>query len=533
MPHVDFLNVEDPSILDCDLCIIGTGPAGCTIARELSTSKMRVTLLESGGFERQKHIDALNEIESIGSARTMDQWRVRNRIVGGSSHTWTGRCAPFDEIDFERRDWIPYSGWPFNLDSLTPYLDRTTGYLGLGIGSGFNDERFWKLAGRTPPVPESAYLLPFFWQASRDDDFRRDFMRFGRHLLRHLGENVTLVTNATVAQINSNEAGSAAASIDIISLRGGPHRIKARAIVVCAGGIENARLLLASDNLMTSGLGNQNDMVGRFLMDHLRGPTGHFPKMSRSLQKRFGTYKLTNTSGDNLFKRGFRLSPEIQRQEELVNCSAFLREVISPNDPWNAFARLINGADHPWRNSARIAMRPGHFVRAVHNYFISRNPMPHKLERLELVCMCEQIPDRNSRLTLSEKRDQFGMRLSKIDWRINKTETHTIKRMSEFVSTEFAHTGKEVPILDDWIKEDGPFPASSFPEVAHPMGTTRMSDNPQEGVVDRDCQVHGVRGLYIAGSSVFPTGGHCNPTQMIVALAIRLADTLKLRANPQ
>jgi choline dehydrogenase-like flavoprotein len=105
--------------------------------------------------------------------------------------------------------------------------------------------------------------------------------------------------------------------------------------------------------------------------------------------------------------------------------------------------------------------------------------------------------------------------------------------MAEFVSAQFARTGKEVPILDDWIKEDSPFPAPSFPEVAHPMGTTRMSDNPLEGVVDRDCQVHGVGGLYIAGSSVFPTGGHCNPTQMIVALAIRLADTLKLRANLQ
>jgi choline dehydrogenase-like flavoprotein len=184
---------------------------------------MRITILESGGFARQEHIDALNEIESIGSVRVMDQWRVRNRIVGGSSHTWTGRCAPFDEIDFERRDWIPYSGWPFDQDSLTCYLDRTTGYLGLGIGSGFNDERFWKLAERTPPAPEpeSTSLLPFFWQGSRDDDFRRDYMRFGRHLLRHLGENVTLVTNATVVQINTNEAGSAATSIDVTSSRGG------------------------------------------------------------------------------------------------------------------------------------------------------------------------------------------------------------------------------------------------------------------------------------------------------------------------
>ena len=107
-----------PTRLRCDVCIIGTGPAGITIARELSGTPLRVTILESGGAERQEETDALNEIESVGWPRVMDQWLVRNRIVGGTSSTWDGRCAPFDEIDLQFRDWVPYSGWPFRMDDL-------------------------------------------------------------------------------------------------------------------------------------------------------------------------------------------------------------------------------------------------------------------------------------------------------------------------------------------------------------------------------------------------------------------------------
>ena len=147
-----------PELLRCDVCIIGTGPAGITIARELSNTPLRVTLLESGGTERQEASDALNEIENVGWPRQIDQWRVRNRLVGGSSNTWSGRCAPFDEIDMQRRDWVPYSGWPIKIGDLAPYIDRSAEHLGLGPGSGITDDRIWGLTGqqrrRTGPDPD-------------------------------------------------------------------------------------------------------------------------------------------------------------------------------------------------------------------------------------------------------------------------------------------------------------------------------------------------------------------------------------------
>jgi choline dehydrogenase-like flavoprotein len=531
MRHVDLAGGEHGALLDCDVCVIGTGPAGSTVARELSGTGLRITVVESGGFERQKRADELNEIENAGRPRVLDQWQVRNRIVGGSSHTWTGRCAPYDAIDFERREWVPDSGWSFDLEHLTPFLERAAAYLGLGVGTGFSDGRFWKLAGqRAPdPDPDPEYLLPFFWQASRDEVAHRDFMRFGRHLSRYLGDNVTLLTNATVLRIATNEAGETVAAVDLAGPDGRRHRIGAGCIVVCAGAIENARLLLASNDRVAAGLGNQNDLVGRFLMDHPRGAVGHFPRRSRVVEKRYGVYRVRSASGENVFRRGFRLSPRLQARERLVNCSAFLREVIAQDDPWEAFTGVLNRRGRMSRHIATIARHPRHFVRGAHNYFMSRNSMPHRITRLELVCMSEQVPDAASRVMLGEKQDAHGLRISRVDWRRHEMEARTVRRMAGLVAGHFGALGLEVPVLDGWIEEGGLFPPDNFLDVAHPIGTTRMAADPRSGVVDLHCQVHGVAGLYVAGSSTFPTAGHCNPTQMIVAMAIRLADTLKAR----
>src|SRR5437773_2846365 len=148
MPIVDLRDIPAGENIEADICIVGSGPAGATIARELDRNRLRVIVVESGGTERDADVDALNEIENVGRARVMDQWLVRNRMLGGSSNTWTGRCAPFDDIDYEARDWVQYSGWPFRADEMEPFLNRAAPYLGLGVGSGFSGRSFWKLFGR-------------------------------------------------------------------------------------------------------------------------------------------------------------------------------------------------------------------------------------------------------------------------------------------------------------------------------------------------------------------------------------------------
>ena len=538
MPIIDSSAFADsdalPDRIRCDVCIIGTGPAGMTIARELSGTPLRVTLLESGGQERQEEVDALNEIENVGWPRALDQWTVRNRIMGGSSHTWTGRCAPFDEIDFRARDWVPYSGWPFDLADLTTYIDRSAEYLGLGEGNGVTDERIWTLTGRARPeprrgcsaqMPDPDKLLPMFWQFSSDPVNRHDRVRFSR-LTSNLGSNVTLVTNATALRINATESGAAVDSVDFAATTGRRWSLPTSTVVLCAGGIENARLLLLSDNVAARGLGNDRDVVGRFLMDHPRDTVARFPLTEAdAVLHQFGVFK-ANTPGANTFQRGMRLSPTVQADEQLPNCATWVNQWVSPDDPWESltnFVRRVPGA----RPDVRALLRDRRLImRGLKQYFISHQVMPRKLAQLTLEAMCEQLPNPDSRITLADRRDRFGMRISRIDWRVSAAEARTVKRTTQLMIDQFSRMGLKPPVAEEWVRDGAMFPPTVV-DIAHPTGSTRMASDPAQGVVDARCQVHGVHGLFIAGSSVFPTSGHANPTQMIVTLALRLADILR------
>lgn len=529
MHHITTLGDMPADQLDWDVCIIGTGPAGATLACELSDTGLRVLLLESGGLVRQPHADALNEVENVGWPRVADQWLVRNRIVGGSSHTWSGRCVPFDDIDFEKRSWVPYSGWPLVSGALTRYLERAESYLGLNAGSGLTSDAFWTLAGRARPIPEfdETRLIPHLWQFSRDHENRREHTRFAHVLTRNLADNVTLLSNATVCDIELNEACSAVRAVQVAAPDGARWRISARQVILCAGGIENPRLLLSADTQLPGGIGNQYGQVGRYLMDHLRGPTASFSlHCTDRLRKQLGHYRV---SGGQVFALGLRLSPVLQKQEELLNCSAWLEGNIAADDPWNALKQIAKG-DIRVSTFAAITGNAGLLARGMRDHLVERNGLPRKIDRLNLICMCEQLPDPESQVTLSHERDGLGMRRTRVNWRVHEQEARTMRRMTALIAGQFARLRWPVPQPDAWLATDAPLP-QYFQDVAHPTGTTRMGDDLRTSVVDKNCQLHGVSGLYVAGSSVFPTSSHANPTHMIVALALRLADTIRARAS--
>jgi choline dehydrogenase-like flavoprotein len=531
MPIIDLRDIALDEKIEADVCVIGSGPAGATIARELQDNRLRVIVVESGGIKRDPEVDALNEIESMGRPRVMDQWLVRNRMLGGSSNTWTGRCAPFDSIDYETREWVPYSGWPFQASEMEVFLKRATPYLGIGVGSGFSDGRFWSLFKRPSFSPEldEALLVPFFWQFSKDSTNRFDYMRFGRSLQRHSGD-IRIILNATVTAINTNSAGSAVQSIDVRDRGGKLRTLLAPRVILCAGGIENARLLLASRGVVPSGLGNQNDLVGRFLMDHPRGRLGAFDVAgSEPLQRWLGVYNVKSGSGNHRFRHGFRLSPDYQKKNGLLNCAVWLHESVTDDDPWNALSRILRRRGSILRDATFVGANLGLIVKGLNQFLVQRNGLPRKLDRLELQCIVEQRPDPESRITLSDRVDQFGMPLSRINWKVSEQEERTAKAIGRLVKAEFDRLSLNKLYLDSWVVDKG-IPLN-FPDIAHPTGTTRMSTDPKMGVVDENCEVHGVHGLFIAGSSVFPTSGHANPTHMIVAMAIRLADFFKSRIS--
>jgi choline dehydrogenase-like flavoprotein len=519
--------------LQADVCVIGSGPAGATVALELANTGLKTIVVESGGLERDRDIDRLNEIESIGRPRIMDQWLVRNRMLGGTSNTWAGRCAPFDEIDFEQRQWVPYSGWPFGLTEVTPYLGRSCAYLGLSSSEGHINERsFWKFAGQRKPAQrfDRGLLLEALWQFSSDNRKHR-YINFAQRLVDSKAPNVEVLLNATVTHINTTPSGAAVESVEIGTTVGDSRKLWAPTVVLCAGGIENARLLLASRRVLSNGLGNEHDLVGRFLMDHLKGKVGGFdPAHAIALRDMFGHYSVKSSNGRHWFHLGARLSPAAQREHGLLNSALFLDEYdcIAADDPWIAARRMLRCEGSPINNALAVVSDARFVSYGLYEYLIQRNSLPRRLTEAVIRCIVEQRPDPESRVTLSDRIDRFGVPLSRINWKVSEQERKTTELTAKFFAAEVRRIGLAEFRIEDWIERGEEFPPH-FQDIAHPTGTTRMSAHRNKGVVDPSCQVHGTSGLYIAGSSVFPTAGHANPTQMIVALAIRLADTLKQR----
>jgi len=214
------------------------------------------------------------------------------------------------------------------------------------------------------------------------------------------------------------------------------------------------------------------------------------------------------------------LSEETQRREQLLNCAAWLDEERAVDDPWDAIKRLRR-PDPSGRRMAdvrAVVANPALLVRGVRRRVLEKRGVPHKLNRLFLRSIVEQAPDHLSRITLSDRKDEFGVPLPRIDWRIGQLERKSIARLAELIELELPKLGFTKPDL---------VANPDFIDAAHPSGATRMAEDPACGVVDKNCAVHGVRGLYVSGSSVFPTAGHANPTLMIVIMAIRLAEHLR------
>ena len=260
-------------------------------------------------------------------------------------------------------------------------------------------------------------------------------------------------------------------------------------------------------------------------MDHPRGPVAHFfDEDIPVIQARFASYRRRKSGRTYIVTPGVALSNELQRRESLANCSAWPSGVVAPEDLYETLASAARGQGDLILHARNLRAGIGQGLKSIRPLLVERRSPGRKMLSFDLQCMVEQAPDPASRVMLSDELDRFGVPISKIDWRVGDLEWRTVKRMVEVVSAEFARARLPVPRTNEEVFEGGTL---RLPDVAHPTGTTRMSVTPAAGEGDRHCAVHGVAGLYIAGSSIFPTSGHANPTQMIVALAIRLADHLK------
>lgn len=518
---VDFNHCEDGARFEADVCIVGGGMAGLTIARSLLGSGLRVLVIESGGLVRDARVEALNRVESDGPGM-LDFASTRPRVLGGSTSAWGSFLTPLDASDFVARASVRLSGWPFTIDTLEPFYRQA--HAVFGLGPAYFDERLWPLFGATPHAFDPERLHVKFWQLSSPSLFPLiSPRRFGPLYRAELAKADTLrvLLNASVASIATTEARRHVTQAVLRSLDGRSARVTAHVFVLAAGAIENARLLLTSE------LGGEQ--VGRCFMDHPH--TRIATVQPKDLHSFLETWAVRRRRGTVALQPALCATPQFQAERDILNASVSVEIDRHPECPTLAFseiAKALQARRRPpqlARNLQRIARDPRIFALNAWRRLVYGGGVIPRVQATVLYCRSEQEPNPDSRVTLEHERDALGMPRARVAWRLTERDRRTVHAMAQLLSAEFARLdiGRVEP--SPWlIGNDG------WPDVLrggpHHAGTTRMADDPRQGVVDRNGRLHGVDNLYVAGPSVFPTNGYANPALTTVALALRLAEHL-------
>jgi choline dehydrogenase-like flavoprotein/predicted dehydrogenase len=524
MKPSDLRDYDHDAVITTDVCVIGSGPAGATIALELAGSGVEVTVVESGGVEFEADTNALYDIDNVGMNR-VPQHEVRVRQFGGTSTVWTGRCAPFGDIDYEARPWVPSSGWPFGPEAFAPYLGRAARYLGLAAMP--YDRHAWSaITGKTPSSRlDPANVVDELWQFSTgavDGQPVRINIDYADRL--EAAPNISAILHANVLEIVPNAEGRQVDHVVVATLDGK----QATTVVVCAGAIESARLLLASRSIAPAGLGNDRDLVGPYYMEHPYGEVGVFDLSDDmvALLSRFGLFWHDGGDGRRVFMSGLALSPRVQRERELLNCAMYVLPEESEHAAIHAARRLASGDGHAMHDVRTLLASPMELAQAAKRRQVDGIPPIPPPKRVIIGANAEQRPNPDSRITLSDQTDALGMPLSRVDWRMDDQEL-AITTMLGLVRADLDRNGLPVPKPHDWL--GAPDWRANFVDTAHHSCSVRMSNDGSTGVTDSSGHVFGIDGLFVAGSALFPTVGTANPTLMLVAMAIKVADAARAR----
>ena len=513
---VDARTLPQRFAIHADICIVGAGAAGITLARDLSGGNRRIAVLESGNFDFDPDTQKLYAGEVVGVAYTpLD--RDRLRYLGGSTNHWDGSCRPFDALDL--------ADWPIGPQVLEPYYRRAHDICQLGPYT-FDPQDWSTPEARPLQLGPGTELKNGLFQYSPPT-------RFGTVYRNDLAaaEGVTVYLNANVVQIDTNEAGSNVTGLELACLNGKRFHARAKYYILAAGGIEIARLMLNADRVQKAGLGNGFDLVGRYFMDHADVP-GAATILADAARPELRFYDHHVVRG-HIIEGYFCATDEVRSKEQLppfaigirpagadedigvgnITLPPALRKLMSDRVA-NAFTynlpRWLNRLEAPatWVYE-RMWREPGTFI---------------------TVYSCGPDPDPQSRVSLTDTVDALGMRESRLNWRLPSDFERKMQRAHELLGQELGRTGLGRLRIES-STTTGFDPLQNLGEGHHHMGTTRMHEDPHQGVVDADCRVHGISNLFVAGSAVFPSYACDDPTLTIVALALRLSDHVKSLAT--
>jgi choline dehydrogenase-like flavoprotein len=484
------------------VCVVGTGPAGLSLALSLARQGKDVALMEGGGefisFESQD----IYEADVVGR-EYFSPAITRLRYLGGSSNHWGGWSGLLNAHDFEPRPFHPRSGWPITKADIDPYAKAT--------------EAFLDLPPERPPSTRSlgTSVAPFEQFDIRFSRTKRLAERY-RQELESL-ENLRLFLHANLVDLELDDRlQRVTAGVFRSFERDDLFRVNADAYVLCLGGLENPRALLNANRQIARGIGNQQDLVGRFFCEHPHQTVARVILNQPMGRREFYAPSAAYMAEHQILNAGLRLIPdypELLFGEEIGRSLACSADFID---------RIIAGIRGRRANCDRGGLRA--------YYEQWRNPEMLLTARVDMAS--EQALNPDSRVRLSQSRtDDFGLPRIELDWRLSPLDAHTQRTATVAFGQLLAKLNAGRLQVADWLLEDDVvFP--SFDDDAevgghHHMCTTRMSDDPRQGVVDRNCRVHGTDNLFMGGSSVFATTGHINPTVTIVQLALRLADHLQ------
>ena len=514
---IDAKLLKDQQLLQGAVTVVGAGPAGIVVALELANAGHEVILVESGGRQFSEQTQNLSATPYFDPKVHAAMSQCTRRQIGGTSTIWGGRCVPYDPLDFDERPYIADSSWPIGYQDIAGYFQRTCDWFLCGNAEfDINNIPEIKQKSIVPGLPEGEVLTSLLERWSLPTNFGREYIQ-----ALSASKKIKVVHGLTCTEIECNDTGKRITGISARTLGGKQVRLKSYAYVLACGGLETTRLLMASDRKHPGGIGNHSDLLGRFYMGHI---SGRIAKVHFETPPKRTIYGFDRDAQGTYLRRRFSFTRELHNEKRLPNIVAWLANP-DIHDPSHrngvlSFAYLMLTSPVFGKFLASEAIRKsaagGHARRCVRQHimnitrdalatmifipsfgyrrFISRRRIPgffvySAANTYPLHYHGEQVPNKDSQVSLVQDRDELGMRKLKLDLQFASQDVDGVIRAHQYWDEYLRrHRCGYLEYLTTDLESSVQEQAS---DGFHQIGTTRMAESAQNGVVGKQCNIHG------------------------------------------